>query len=109
MNLLMVKFDGQDYQLRIPDQVIHEATDYFAMMDRDMDKGYQMGRYWKPNPDHFERCQIAADHILTALESNNNNKATMMGAYILNKMPNTQELHLNSEGDMTEHDIVPAA
>jgi len=108
MKLLNVKFDGQDFQLRIPDNIITEATDYFAMMDEDMNKGYQMGRYWKASPDTYERCQIAADHILTALENDNNKTATMMGAYILSRMPDTIELQLNSEGDMTEHAIIAA-
>jgi hypothetical protein len=101
-------FDGQEYQLKVPEHIITEATDYFDMMDSDMNRGYQMSRRWVESPDQFQRCQIAADHILTALETDNGKTATMMAAYILNRMPTTQEIHLNIEGDMMEHDILEA-
>ena len=44
---------------------MEDATDYFDMMDRDMDNGYQMSRTWVAKPDLYQRCQIAGDKLLT--------------------------------------------
>jgi hypothetical protein len=75
------------------------------MLDNDMDKGWQMSQFWVENPDKNQRCQIAADKILTALDSDDQKTGVMMSAYIINRMPGTTELHLSLSGDMNEHVI----
>ena len=51
--------------------MLSEAREFFAKMDGDLDNGYQMGRYWVENPNPEERCQIAADRLVTAIENEN--------------------------------------
>lgn len=104
MNLKVV-VEGHTQQIQIPENFINEAADYFLMMDTDMDKGYQMSQFWVEKPDVFQRCQIAADKILTAIQTDNERTATLMAAYILARMPDTKVITLSQNGDMSEHDI----
>lgn len=104
MNLKII-IDDEVQDIHIPENIITEASEYFEMLDKDMDKGYQMSRTWVEKPDQLQRCQIVADRILTALETENLKTGTLMAAYILNRVPNAYALHLNYEGDMTLYDI----
>jgi hypothetical protein len=104
--LLKVFIDEHEDVIKVPDNIINDAADYFNMMDADMNRGYQMSRSWVESPDLYQKCQIAADHILTALETHNDKTATLMAAYILNRVPNAREIHLALTGDMHEHEIV---
>ncbi|HIO91576.1 MAG TPA: hypothetical protein EYG68_01880 [Leucothrix mucor] len=102
---LKVVVEGHPHMVDFPDEIMTQAADYFDMMDKDMDKGYQMSQQWVDKPDTFQRCQIAADKLLTALETQNNNTTKLMAAYILSRMPNTQVVSLSQSGDMSTHDI----
>ena len=82
--------------------MLTEARDFFAKMDADMDSGWQMSRTWVDNPNDLQRCQIAADKILTAMHTDNEKMATLMAAYILNKIPKAASVDVDSEGDMTQ-------
>lgn len=104
MNLKIV-VEGQTQHIKIPNELIIEAADFFLMMDNEMDRGYQMSQFWVEKPDVFQRCQIAADKILTALQTDNEKTATLMAAYILFRMPDTKIVTLSQNGDMSEHDI----
>lgn len=103
---LNVVIDDQTYPIEVPQYIVEEAEDFFATLDRDMDKGYQMSRVWVDNPDRMQRCQIAADRILDAIHRENEQLGVMMAAYILARMPGVTEVHLSSEGDMLEHELV---
>lgn len=103
---LNVVIDDQTYPIEVPQYIVEEAEDFFATLDRDMDKGYQMSRVWVDNPDRMQRCQIAADRILDAIHRENEQLGVMMAAYILVRMPGVSEVHLSSEGDMLEHELV---
>ena len=63
---ISVEFDDKSYVLDVPESLVQEATDFFARMDDDMDGGWQMSRWWVPEPDMTQRCQIAADKLMTA-------------------------------------------
>ncbi len=104
MNLKII-IDDETQDIYIPDDIVADATDYFDMLDKDMDKGYQMSRTWVAKPDLMQRCQIIGDRILTALETDNTKTGTLMAAYILSRVPNAYALHLNNEGDMTLYDL----
>ncbi len=67
-----------------------------------MDAGWQMSREWVDNPDNVQRCQIAADKILTAIHSENEKIATLMAAYILKKLPNITSVDIDTEGDINQ-------
>lgn len=103
--ILKIFVDEHLQEINVPEDMITEAVDYFAMLDKDMDKGYQMSRTWVQQPDVYQRCQIVSDKILTALEQGNQNSATLLAAYILYRIPNATAMHLNLEGDMTMYDV----
>ena len=100
--ILNVAIDGQSIDINVPDTMLSEARAVFAKMDADMDKGYQMGRFWVDNPNGEQRCQIAADRLLTAIENENENMATMMSAYILSKAPHIESVVIDTGGEIQE-------
>lgn len=100
--LLNIAIDGQEVTMNVPDSMLSEARTFFDKMDSDLDKGFQMGRYWVENPNGEQRCQIAADRLLTAIESENKNMATMMSAYILSKAPHIETVIIDTNGEMQE-------
>lgn len=103
--ILNIFVDDHKQPIKVPDAIISEATDYFDMLDKDMDNGYQMSRTWVEKPDLLQRCQIVGDKILSALENDNKETATLMAAYILARVPNAYGLHVNFEGDMTMYEL----
>ena len=103
--ILNVVIEGQTYQITVPDFMLEEADEIFNKMDVDMSKGRQMGREWVADPNTKERCQIAADRLMTAIESENQNLATMMAAYILKRMPGAKEIIYDDEGDILQTEI----
>ena len=104
--ILSVFVAEQTYNIEVPQFVIDEGDEFFAMLDRDMDKGYQMSRTWVENPDRVNRCQIVADRLLTALETDNQRLGMMMAGYILTRVPNVTGVRMNTEGDMLEHELI---
>ncbi|HRJ52154.1 MAG TPA: hypothetical protein PLE99_05265 [Candidatus Thiothrix moscowensis] len=103
---LRIQINDTTRDIDVPQFVLDEADDFFTQMDRDMDRGYQMSRLWVDNPDQEQRCQIVADKILTALSNGNQKSGTLMAAYILKRMPHIREIHLNTEGDISGHDLL---
>ena len=104
---ITVEFDDKSYLLDVPDGLATEAADFFAGMDRDMDRGWQMSRWWVPDPDATQRCQIAADKLLTAIQKNNSEAALLMCAYIVNSKPDTRRISINTEGEIQGTEFHP--
>ena len=102
---LQIQINDTTRDIDVPDFILAEADDYFALLDRDMDKGYQMSRKWVDSPDSEQRCQIVADKLLTALSNGNQQSSLLLAAYILKRMPQVRVIRMNVEGDMTEHDL----
>ena len=84
---LNIIVDGRANAFEVPDGLLIEARDFFDKLDKDMDRGWQMSRDWVEKPDAEQRCQIAADRILTAIDTDNEKLLMMMAAYILHTMP----------------------
>ena len=103
--ILKVFLEDQNYPVEIPSYIINEAEDFFSMLDSDMSKGWQMSQIWVENPDTMQRCQIVADKLLTALQNDDQKTGVLMSAYILNRLPDSNEVHLSTSGDMNEHVI----
>ena len=101
--ILNVFLEDQIYPIEIPEYIVSEAEECFSFLDKDMDKGWQMSQIWVESPDTHQRCQIVADKLLTAMSNDDQKTGVMLSAYILNRMPGTNELHLSVTGDMTEH------
>ena len=93
-------------EFEIPDQVIEQAEDFFKKMDADMDKGWQMGHVWVDKPNQLQRCQIAADKMTSAIHNENEKMFMLMGAYILKNKPDTEEIHLDSTGEIQTIDFI---
>ena len=83
--ILKAIIDEKTIPIEVPDYMLVEAEEFFNKIDLDMDNGWQMSRSWVDNPNNVQRCQIAADRILTSVHSNNEKMATLMAAYILEK------------------------
>lgn len=103
---LNIIVDGRMNAFEVPDDLLSEAKDYFDRLDADMDKGWQMSRDWVESPDAEQRCQIAADKILTAIETENEKMLMLMSAYILRTMPGVKSINIDITGDMNETDII---
>ena len=100
--ILKVIVDERIIPIEVPDYMLDEAEEFFAKMDADMNGGWQMSRTWVDQPTVVQRCQIAADKILTAIHTENEKIATLMAAYILKNIPNAESVDIDSEGDMTQ-------
>jgi len=103
---LNIIVDGRANAFEVPDELLVEAKDFFIKLDEDMDRGWQMSRDWVENPDSEQRCQIAADKILTAIETDNEKMLMLMSAYILHTMPGVKSINIDVTGDMNETDII---
>jgi hypothetical protein len=90
----------------VPDRLLTEASEFFEKMDADMDKGWQMSRDWVECPNPEQRCQIAADKILTCIEQDNEKLLMLMAAYILRTMPGVKSVNIDLTGDMNETDFI---
>ena len=97
---LDVEIDDKSYPLNVPEALLLEAGEFFEKMDRDMNCGWQMSRWWVPDPDETQRCQIVADKLLTALQQQNEEFAMLMAAYILHHKPDTRRIRLNTDGEI---------
>lgn len=103
---IKVLVDDKVEEFEIPDQLIEQGEEFFNNMDADMDKGWQMGHVWIERPTVLQRCQIVADKMMGAIHNENEKLFMMMGAYILKNKPLTDEIHLDSTGDIQTIDFV---
>jgi hypothetical protein len=99
LNLII---DEWSMNLEIPEGYLQSMQDSFERMDRDMDKGWQLGQRWVRNPDRNQRCQLVAGKLLTALETDNESLALMMGGYIVSRMPGIRQVVIDNSGQPEE-------
>ena len=104
--ILKLTIDDQTYDIDVPEQIMQEAQDFYAKMDQDMDKGWQMSRFWVEKPDMYQRGQIVADKILGAFHTENKKMVLLMSGYILSRIPLVQEVVVDTSGDITLTEIV---
>ena len=104
--ILKVTIDEKTFPLEVDDKMISSAQDAFNRMDADMDKGWQMSRTWIDQPSDRQRCQIAADKMLTAIQNERTATVGLMAAYILNKIPGIQAIDIDTSGDISLTEIV---
>ncbi len=104
--ILKVTIDEKTFPLQVDDEMVQNAQDAFRKMDADMDRGWQMSRIWVDHPDDLQRCQIAADKMLTAIQQEKTATVGLMAAYILNRMPEVQAVDIDTSGDMTLTEVV---
>lgn len=103
--ILKVVIDDQLLELNVPDTFIAQAQDFFAKMDADMDRGWQVNREWVERPDPMLRAQVAANKLLTALDNDDHRLGRLMAGYILARFPNVETVELNPAGETRDHHI----
>jgi hypothetical protein len=106
--ILKVTIDEKTFPLELDQSMISSAQDMFTKMDTDMDQGWQMSRTWVEAPNDMQRCQIAADKMLTAIQQEKTATVGLMAAYIMNKIPGVQAVDIDTSGDMTLTELVMA-
>jgi len=104
--ILKVVIDNKTYPIKVPEQIISEAGEFFDMIDNDMDKGWQMSRDWVDHPNQEQRCQIVGDKMLTAMHNDNEQLMVLLSAYVLARVPAAKELHIDTNGEMMESELV---
>ncbi len=92
--------------VEVPDDMMQDAEEFFAKMDTDMDKGWQMSREWIENPNTEQRCQIAADRMLTAIMQENDNTKMLMAGYILSRMPKATDVRIDTSGEISGTEFI---
>lgn len=103
---LNVVIEGNAFAIHVPDEIMEEGESFFEKMDRDMDKGWMMSREWVEKPTQVQRCQIAADRIADSIHTENETLTYLMAGYILSRMKNVKEVHINTDGDMMETQFI---
>lgn len=104
--ILDVFVDGQAIKIEIPESVLNDAGDFFSKMDSDMDKGWKIGPTYVENPDAVMRAQIAADKILTAIDTENTTLAQLMAGYIVSRIPGVKSVNIDIHGEPLNTEIV---
>jgi hypothetical protein len=92
--------DNKTHRIEIEDSLLTEAGDFFARMDRDMDGGWRMAAEYVESPDTVQRCQIAADRLLSSLSTRNEAAAHLMAAYILKHLPGVVRVNIDTGGEI---------
>lgn len=103
--ILKVVIDDQLLELNVPEAFIEQAQDFFASMDEDMDRGWQVNREWVEKPDPMLRAQIAANKLLTALENEDHKLGRLMAGYIVARFPSVEMVELKPAGETRDHQI----
>ena len=103
---LKILVDEGEFRLDVPDDMIAEADEFFAKMDRDMDRGWQMSREYVERPDPQQRCQIVADKLVTALLNGRKTTALLMAGYILTRAPGIIGVDVDTTGEMQNTELL---
>lgn len=99
---LKVVINEAQYVIDISEDFMAEAEDFFKQLDKTMDQGWQMSRRWVEYPSDLQRCQIAADKILSGISQENPQIAELAAAYILKKIPAVRLVEIDTAGDITQ-------
>jgi len=103
---LKITVEGQSFPIEVPDAILSGADEFFQKLDADMDRGWQMSRDWIEAPDQYQRCQIVADKIVSAIHRENQKMGVLLAAYILKRVPGIQEVLVDTTGEMGETELV---
>ena len=85
--------------LEVPQDYIDSSGESFARLDSDMDKGIRLGTQFVKNADTTERCQYAANKLLTAIETHNEGLAMLSAGYVISRMPDVSGIKIDNNGE----------
>lgn len=98
----------QVYAIEVPEDLLRDSAAFHARLDRDMDRGWRMGREFVAWPDRLQRCQIVADKLLTSITQGNQATAMLMAAYIALRMPGAVGVEIDDAGEMQNTELLYA-
>lgn len=101
-----VFIEGNQYTVSVDHADIEHGMNFFADMDRDMDRGWRMGPEYVHEPNLTQRSQIVAERLMLALENRNTSLKAAMAAYIVWRVPNIRELHIDTSGDPSLTEVI---
>ena len=101
-----VFIESSQYTVSVDHADIKHGMNFFANMDRDMDRGWRMGPEYIHDPSLLQRSQIVAERLMLALESRNTYLKIAMAAYIVWRVPDIKELHIDTSGDPSLTQII---
>jgi len=107
--ILNIYIEDRHYPLDVSEALLTDAEEFFSKMDSDMDQGWQMSRQWVENPSATERCQIVANKLMMALNADNPQMLSLMGAYILARMPGVKGVRIDTSGEIQETEFIMGA
>lgn len=97
-----ITIDEESYTLEVSDTIMQELQGVIKDMDVGFDKGARIGRYWIDTPSDEQRCQIAADKVVSALHQQNVRMFYQMAAYILTKLPTLKMVTVSSDFEVSD-------
>jgi hypothetical protein len=100
---LNIIVDEYSMNITVPDDFLESSKASFDRLDGTMDQGVQLGQEWVAVPRQLQRCQAAADKLLTALETNNEGLAILSAGYILSRMPEVKRVWIDNSGEPGEN------
>jgi hypothetical protein len=103
---LDVIVDERNYSVDVPPAMLSEAEEFFRKIDKDMDHGWQMGPEFIEKPDNVQRCQIAANKLLTSLSGANETMIMLMAGYILKRLPGVTGVRIDTAGEMLHTEMI---
>lgn len=98
---LNIIVDDYSMNLELPEEFLESSLEAFDRLDASMGGGVQMGRQWIQRPDRQQRCQIAADKLLTALENDNQSLAMLSAGYIVSRLPDVRRVRIDNSGEIS--------
>lgn len=99
LNLII---DDWSMNLEITEEYLQKMQDSFDKLDSDMDQGKRLGQRFVKDLDKMQRCQLAADKLLSALETNNEIMALLMGGYIVSRLEGVKQVVIDNNGEPEE-------
>lgn len=106
MPILNVTLHEKTYAVKVPDEMLAEAEEFFQKMDRDMNQGWQMSRDFIENPDRTQRAQIAAHRLMLAMSAGKEPLIMLMAGYILKRLPGVTGVVVDTDGEMLNTEII---
>jgi len=103
---LDVYIENVGYTIEVDKQDIANGQPFFSQMDKDMDGGWRMGPEYVHEPDITQRCQIVAERLMLSMEKQNESMVRAMAAYIVWRIPDIRELHVDTTGEPLLTEIV---
>lgn len=100
-----MSIDQEAFSIDVPDELFTEVAPIIEDMDKEFDRGCQMGRFWVDQPTDEQRCQVSVNNLVNAMHSENKRMVYLLAAYILSKFPDLKGVVVNSDLEIQEIDI----